>query len=164
MHLGLPQGLQFYSLLAPAADAGGRTSVYLSLKNAVKAWIVCYIGQAAANTILLSPLQATVVAGTNTKAIAAARIWTKLDQAFTDFTKETEAATYTTDAATKEKFVIFELDLAKVLDLAGTTTSGVAFDCIAISTGASAAANITSAMLAIQPKHAGATTTSPITD
>jgi len=164
MNLGIPQNLSFYTLLAPAADAAGRTSAYLSLKNAVKAWIVCYINQGNAATILLSPLQATVVAGTNSKAISAARIWHKLDQALTDFTLATEAATYTTDAATKEKFVIFELDLAKVLDHAGTTTSGVPFDCIAVSTGASNAANITSAFLVMQPKHQGATIPSPLVD
>lgn len=164
MKLGIPQNLSFYSLLTPAADAGGRTSAYLSLKNAVKAWIVCFIEQGAANTILLSPLQATVVAGTNTKAISAARIWTKLDHASADFAQAAEAATFTTDAATKSKIVVFELDLAKVLDHAGLTTSGVPFDCVAISTGASAAANITSAMLVIQPRHQGATVPSPLTD
>lgn len=158
MQLRLPQNLSFYSLLAPAADAAGRTSAYLSLKNAVKAWIVCYIGQGAANTILLSPLQATAVAGTGSKAISAARIFHKLDQALTDFTAATEAATYTTDAAVKEKFVIFELDLTKVLDVANN------FDCIAVSTGASAAANITSAFLLVQPRHQGATVASPLTD
>ena len=158
MRLGFPQNVSFYSLLAPAADAAGRTSAYLSLKNAVKAWIVCYIGQGNAATILLSPLQATAVAGTSSKAISAARIWHKLDQALTDFTAATEAATYTTDAGVKEKFVVFELDLAKVLDVAG------GFDCIAVSTGASNVANITSAFLAIQPKHQGATVPSPLTD
>jgi len=158
MRLGFPQNVSFYTLLAPAADAAGRTSAYLSLKNAVKAWIVVYMDQAAANTVLLSPLQATAVAGTGSKAISAARIWHKLDQALTDFTLATEAATYTTDAGVKVKFVIFELDLAKVLDQANS------FDCIAVSTGASAAANITSAFLAIQPRHQGATVPSPLTD
>lgn len=158
MNLGLPQQLSFYSLLTPAADAAGRTSAYLSLKNAVKAWIVCYIEQGNAATILLSPLQATAVAGTGSKAISAARIWTKLDHASVDFTAQTEAATFTTDAATKAKFVIFELDLAKVLDVAG------AFDCMAVSTGASNAANITSAFLVMQPRHQGATVPSPLTD
>ncbi len=158
MRVALPQNLTPYNMLAPAADAAGRTSTYLSLKNAVKAWIVVYVNQGAANTVLLSPLQATAVAGTGTKAISAARIWTKLDEAFTDFTLQTEAATYTTDAAVKAKFVIFELDLAKVLDVANN------FDCIAVSTGASAAGNITSAFLLVQPKLQGSTVPSPLTD
>jgi hypothetical protein len=154
----IPQGLTPYHFLEPAADAAGRTSSYLSLKGAVKAWIVVYVNQGNAATILLSPLQATAVAGTGTKAIAAARIWTKLDEALTVFTAQTEAATYTTDAGVKKKIVIFELDLAKVMDVAG------GFDCIAVSTGASNAANITSATLWVQHGHQGATLFNPIAD
>jgi len=150
--------VSFYDMLAPAADAAGRTSVYLSLKNAVKAWIVCYINQGNAATILLSPLQATAVAGTGSKAISVARIWHKQDQALADFTLATEAATFTTDAAVKAKIVVFELDLAKVLDQANV------FDCMAVSTGASNVANITSAFLAMQPRHQGATISSPLVD
>jgi hypothetical protein len=158
MKVQIPEDLVPYDLLSPAADAAGRTSAYLSLKGAVRAWIVVYINQGAANTVLLSPLQATAVAGTGTKAISAARIWTKLDQAFTVFVKQTEAATFTTDAAVKSKVVVFELDPAKVFDVANS------FDCIAISTGASAAGNITSAVLWIQPMHRGATTYNPLLD
>lgn len=158
MNLSIPEYLTPYDLLAPAADAAGRTSSYLSLKGAVKAWIEVHINQGNAATILLSPLQATAVAGTGSKAISAARIWTKLDEASTDFAKQTEAATYTTDAATKKKIVIFEIDPVKVFDVAG------GFDCIAVSTGASNVANITSARLWIEQKHAGATVTSPLTD
>lgn len=158
MRLSFPQDVQLYDLLKPAADAAGRTSAYVSLKNAVKAFIVCYINQGNAATILLSPLQATAVAGTGSKAISAARIWQKLDEALADFTAAAEAATFTTDAAVKTKFVIFELDLAKVLDVANN------FDCIAVSTGASNVANITSAHLLVVPKHAGAMSPSPLTD
>jgi hypothetical protein len=156
--LNIPQGVTPYHLLTPAADAAGRTSPYLSLKGVSKAWIVVYINQGNAATVLLSPLQATAVAGTSSKAIAAARIWHKLDEALTVFTAATEAATYTTDAGVKHKVVIFELDLAKVMDVAG------GFDCIAISTGASNAANITSALLLVQHGHQGATLFNPVAD
>jgi hypothetical protein len=158
MRIEMPEGLTPWPCLEPAADAGGRTSAYQSLKGAVKAWIVVYMNQANAATVLLSPLQATAVAGTGTKAISAARIWTKLDEAAVTYTKQTEAATYTTDAATKKKVVIFEIDCAKCLDIAG------GFDCIAISTGASNAANITSALLFIQPEYRGLSGLSPLTD
>lgn len=158
MRIEIPQNLVPYTMLPPAADAGGRTSVYMSLKNAVQAWIEVHINQGNAATVLLSPLQATAVAGTGTKAISAARIWAKLAAATVDFTQATEAATYTTDAGVADKIVLFELDLAKVLDQANN------FDCIAVSTGASNAANITSARLWIQPRHQGATVPSPLTD
>lgn len=158
MKLQIPEGAVPYHLLEPAADAAGRTSPYLSLKNAVRAWIVFYITQGNAATILLSPLQATAVAGTGSKAISAARISTKLDEASADFAKQTEAVSYTTDAGVKKKIVVFEIDCNKVLDQANN------FDCIGVSTGASNAANITSAMLWIDAKHDGATVPSPLTD
>jgi hypothetical protein len=63
-------------------------------------------------------------------------------------TARTAAATYTTDAAVKNKVVIFQIDPA-ALDQAN------GFDCIAVSTGASNAANITSAMLIGTPRYAG---------
>jgi hypothetical protein len=158
MRVSIPENLVPYHFLAPAADAAGRTSAYISLRGTPKAWIVVYIDQGAANTVLLSPLQATAVAGTGSKAIAAARISVKLDEALTVFTKATEAATYTTDAGVKKKFVIFEIDAAKVMDVAN------GFDCIAISTGASAAGNITSATLWLQPGHQGAAVLNPLVD
>jgi hypothetical protein len=156
--LGAPETVLPIHMLAPAADAAGRTSAYRSLKGCVKAEIWVYVDQGNAATILLSPLQATAVAGTGSKAISVCRIWTKLDEASTDFTKQTEAATYTTDAALKKKIVIFEIDPTKVLDVAGN------FDCIAVSTGASNAANITSALLVLYLSHGGATVVSPLTD
>ena len=158
MRLSIPQDLALYHLLAPAADAAGRSSSYLSLKNAVKAWVLAYIEQGNAATIALTLQQATAVAGTGSKAINAARIWTKLDEAFTDFTQQPEAASFTTDAALKKKLVVFEIDPAKVLDVAND------FDCLRVTTGASNAANITSALLLVQPRHQGATTPSPLTD
>jgi hypothetical protein len=158
MRLNIPEDVSEYSLLAPAADAAGRTSAYHSLKGAVKAWISMHINQGNAATVLLSPLQASAVAGTGSKAISPARISTKLDPALTSFTKQTEAATFTTDAAVKAKVVVFELDLAKVLDLAN------GFDCIGVSTGASNAANITEARLLVQWGHKGATTFNPLVD
>jgi hypothetical protein len=158
MRVSIPENLTPYDLLPPAADAAGRTSTYKSLKGVVKAWIVVYVDQGNAATILLSPLQATAVAGTGSKAIAAARIKTCLDQAFTTYTVQTEAASFTTDAAVKRKIVVFEIDPAKVMDVAG------GFDCIAVSTGASNVANITSATLWVQHGHQGVTLFNPLAD
>ncbi len=136
------------SLLSPAADSGGRTSNYVSLSNAHKAFIVLYITQGNAATILLSPLQATDNLGTNSKAISAAPIATNLDADTTpadQFTMQAAAATYTTDAGTKHKIVIFEIDPIESMDMANK------FNHIAVSTGASNAANITSALLILTP-------------
>lgn len=157
-YLGAPERIEPLHLLEPAADAAGRTSGYKSLKGAKWAQIWVYINQGNAATILLSPLQASAVAGTGSKAISATRIATKLDEAATSWTKQTEAATYTTDAGVKKKVIVFDIDPTKVLDIAG------GFDCIGISTGASNAANITSALLVVYPRHEGASLENALAD
>lgn len=129
-------------ILTPAADAAGRTSRYISLKNAARAFIVVYFDQGNAATILLTPLQASAVAGTGSKALPASlRIWADQDEVTSDaLVRQTDAANFTSSAAVKSKCVVFQID-ASQLDLANN------FDCIGISTGASNAANITSAVV-----------------
>lgn len=133
------------SLLAPAADASGRTSSYRSLRNADgKVFIVAEINQGNAATVLLSVLQAKDSSGTGSKAISAVPISLTNDTSTTDaLVAQTAAATFTTDATTKDKIVYFEIVPEVALDVAN------GFDHIAISTGASNAANITSARLYI---------------
>ncbi|CAN2532543.1 hypothetical+protein [Methylocapsa aurea] len=136
-----------YTLLVPAADAAGRASGYVTLKNALKAYAVFHIGQGNAATILLSVLQATDVSGSNSKAIAAAPIWSNLDiSASSAWTARAAAATYSTDAGVKNKMVAFEILPEAALDMAN------GFNSIAVSTGASNAANITFAELLIVPR------------
>lgn len=147
--LHFPNKVKVVNLLAPAADAGGRTSaVYPSLKNALRAWIVVYLTQGAANTVQLDPVQGTAVAGTGSKPITGNMlIWSNLDVSANDtFTARTAAKTYTTDAGVHNKIVVFQIDPAECMDVAG------AFDCVGLTTGASAAANITSALLLIDEK------------
>lgn len=155
-----PEIAPFVSLLVPAADAAGRTSSYRSLKNALRAWIYCYIDQGNAATILLSVLQATDVAGAGSKVLTnVTKIWSNEDLAAAqDITKQTDAKNLTTDANLKNKLVIFEVDPAVCMDVAGN------FDAIAVSTGASNVANITSAFLVYDPKYPGANTPSTYAD
>jgi hypothetical protein len=161
MKLTIPSDVVPFSLLAPAADAGGRTSAYKSLKGAVKAWIVVHIGQGAANTILLSPMQALAVAGTTPIPIRATRIWRKSTAAATDFTRVTDAVDYTTSADVDAKVVVFEID--PNLTLTPESASGV-YDCVALTTGASAAANITSALLLVQMRYKGTSVDNVLAD
>lgn len=140
----MPAQIPPVMLLAPAADAGGRTSSYRSLRNALKAYVVVHVNQGNAATVLLSVLQASAVAGTGSKAITATPIWSNLDTSVNDtLTSRTAAATYTTDAGVKDKIVVFEITPEQCMDVAN------GFDCIAVSTGASNAANITEAKLFI---------------
>lgn len=129
-------------LLAAAADAAGRTSRYASLKNAVKAYVVAEVNQGNAATVLLSILQAKDVSGTGSKACNAMPIWLGDNEGTTDaLVQQVAAATFTTDALLQDKLVIFEILPEAALDI----NNG--FKTIAISTGASNAANITRAEL-----------------
>lgn len=97
----------------------------------------------------MSPLQASAIGGTGSKALtAAAPIAYNLDTDTTPsdiMTMATAATTYTTDAGTKSKIVIFEIDPIESMDIANK------FNHIAVSTGASNASNITSALLILAP-------------
>jgi hypothetical protein len=155
----LPYQIPPVSLLAPAADAAGRTSSYRTLKNALKAYIVVEVNQGNAATVLLSVLQATDVSGTGSKAMGAVPIWLVADTSVTDaLVAQAAAATFTTSAATKDKFAVFEITPESCMDITG------GFDCIAISTGASNAANITHATLFVLQSYQGASAPSTYTN
>jgi len=135
-------------LFAPAADSAGRTGSYRSMANAEKAWIVVRVNQGNAATVLLSVLQAKDSSGGSSKAIAACPISFNIDTSLTDtLAAQTAAATFTTDAGTKDKIVVFEIEPEAALDV----NNG--FNHITVSTGASNAANITDAMLFMWGKY-----------
>lgn len=143
------ENAQVVELLSPAADSAGRTSSYISVKYGQKAFIVCFITQGSSSTILLSPLQASDSAGATSKAITAAPIAACLDTVTSDqFTIEAAAATFTTDAGVKHKIIIFEIQPEECMDINNTIKP---FQYIAVSTGASSASNITSALLIVYP-------------
>jgi hypothetical protein len=147
-HFRLWEDAEVINLLKPAADAAGRTSAYVSLKNCHKAYLVCQVNQGNAATVQFTPLQAQDNLGTGSKAIGAAPIATNLDTDTTpadQFTIQPVAVSFTTDAGLKNKLVLFEIEPQEVMDLVN------AFDHIAIQTGASNAANITGAILVGHP-------------
>lgn len=139
-------------LLPPAADAAGRTSAYHSLKNcAGKAYLVCRVNQGNAAQVTFTPLQATDVSGSGSKVISATQIFLAADTATADaLVRQTDGANFQTSATLKDKIVVFEFDTSE-LDVAN------GFDCIAIQTSASNAANITAAEMLYKPRYAGAT-------
>jgi len=144
--MNFAENLKAVQGLQPATDAAGRTGAYISLKNAHKVAVVVHITQGNAATVTFSINQASTIAAGDAKALAnAVPIWSNLDCAASDaLVRRTDAVNYTTDAGVKHKIIIFEIDPAK-LDLAN------GFDCIAVVTGASNVANITSAMYYLVP-------------
>lgn len=147
------------SLLAPAADAAGRTSSYRSLKNADKAYVLVHINQGNAATVAITLLQAKDVSGTGSKALAATPIWLNDATASSDaLVAQAAAAGFTTDANVADKLVLFEIEPEACLDVAN------GFRSIAVQTGASNAANITEAKLHILNSYKQATPPSSYTN
>jgi hypothetical protein len=136
----LPEIIPPVELLAPAADAAGRTGAWVFAGYWDKIYIKCHINQGNAATVLLSVLQAKDLSGTGSKAVSAVPIWTNLNTSAGDqLTKQTAATTYTTDAGVHSKEVIFEITPQDAMDMAN------GFCTLTVSTGASNAANITEA-------------------
>jgi hypothetical protein len=142
----LPQNAKIVNALTPATDAAGRTGAYVSLKNALKAYLVCQVAQGNAATVQVSINQATAVAGTGAKALAnVVPVWANQNVATNDtLTRQANAVSFTTSAAVANKVVVFEVDPAN-LDVAG------GFDSVAPVTGASNVANLTAAYWILTP-------------
>jgi hypothetical protein len=146
-----PEQVHIVDVLAPAADAGGRASDAISLKHCTGPVLVeASINQTASNTVTLTLEQCTAVAGTGNKALTVnVPIFVNQDIGTTDVpTRAADGVAFTTSAATTRKYVRFVVDPA-TLDVAG------GFDCLRITTGASAAGNITSARIITFPKYPG---------
>jgi hypothetical protein len=137
-------------LLAPAADAAGRTSSYKSLRNVSgKVAIVCRVNQGNAAQVTFTPLQAQDSSGTGSKVIPAVPVFFNLDTSLSDtLVAQANAANFQADAGLKDKFVVFEFDPAE-LDMANS------FNHIAIQTSASNAANITEAFMEALGRYQG---------
>jgi hypothetical protein len=159
MLITMPQQFKVVSGAAPGADAAGRAARYVSLKNALRAWIVVYLDQGNAATVALTPYQATSVGAAGEKVLTnAVPIWANEDAAATDtLVRQADAVNYTTSAAVKTKQVWFEIDPAQ-LDI----NNG--FDCLTVKTGASNAANITSIQYLLETRFAQANPPSAIVD
>jgi hypothetical protein len=124
--------------LKPATDAAGRTGDYVRISKAHKTYIVAVINQGAANTIALSISKATAAAGSGaTTMTETVPIWACQDVETSNvLTKQTDAANFTTSAATTVKQVVFEIAPGAL---------GATYDFVALVTGASSASNITAA-------------------
>lgn len=133
--------------LLPAADAAGRTGPYRDISGYHKIFAEFFINQGNAATIALSLSRATSGAGAGATAVVETfPIYHNQDsQNGVDFTRVADAASFTTSAATTGKIVIVEIDPAKLPDT---------FAFLALVTGASNAANITSGKLWGVPRYA----------
>lgn len=126
-------------LLPAAADAAGRSSDIISLKNATFATILVSLTQGNAAPVTLTLMQAQDVSGTGAKPFdKPIPIWANLDTAASDtLVRQPDAVSYASGAAVKNKQVVFHIDPAQ-LDVNG------GYKTVFVTTSASNAANLTS--------------------
>jgi hypothetical protein len=160
MKIDFPQHFKLVDATAgPVTTNGGVTCDYVSLKHAVKAWLVLQFTQAVGHATAVQPQTATAVAGTGAASIThSARWWLNDDTATLDALTEQTAATSMAVAATvKKKMMVVEIDVvqwnAASADVAGATISD-----------SSQATNFVSGVWVIQPKHGGDPPLTAITD
>jgi hypothetical protein len=146
----MPEHVHVVDVLSPAADAAGRNSDAVSLKNYHAAIVEVSITQGNAATVALTLEQCTAVDGTGAKAITVAvPIFVSQDVAAASgdvLARQANAVSFTTSGALARKTVRFVVDPA-TLDVAGN------FDCLRVVTGASNAANITAARILLMPTY-----------
>lgn len=146
-----PERIHTVDVLTPAADAAGRSSDAISLKNTTGVVIVeASINQGNAATIALTLQQCTAVDGTGAKALTVSvPIYASQDVGAASgdvLTRQTDGVAFTTSAALTRKTIRFVVDPAN-LDLAG------GFDCLRFTTGASNVANITAGRVIVAPTY-----------
>ena len=136
----IPQTMKIVEAITPQAGAA-ITGDYVSLKNCPRCFVVVHVNQADVAQMTISIEQATAVLPSGSKVITkVVPIWANEDCAASDtLVRQTDAVDFELSAAVKHKVVVFQVD-ADTLDIAN------GFDCITVKTGASNAANITSAM------------------
>jgi hypothetical protein len=139
-------------LLPNAADAGGRTGAYKSLRNVSGLVVlVCRVNQGNAAPVTFTPLQAQDNLGTGSKAIPVVPVFYNADTTASDtLVAQTNAANFQTDVNLKDKYVVFKFEAGN-LDLAN------GFNHIAVQTSVSNVANITSAEMLAVGRFQGAT-------
>lgn len=152
-----PQKVKIVEAITPKTDAAGTTGDYVSLKNANMCTILLHILQGNAATVEIGVNESALVNGAGAAAITKEmRIYSNLDCAASDtIVKRTDAATYTTDAAVRHKIVAIEIDPVLL-------SSGMS--CIAVTTGASNAGNILSAVYILDTAYLQETPPSVIVD
>lgn len=147
--LHIPEGCFPVSLTKPVTTNGGVTTDYVSLKNAVQAWIVVHLTQAVGHATAFAPYRATAVAPTGAAVLGnVVPIWYgNVSTSSNALAKQTSAVNFTIGVGvTGEAYIIFQIDPANL---------GGSYDCVGLVVAdSSQATNFVEATLWVQPKYA----------
>ena len=155
--LSIPQGVLPVQLLAPTTTNGGATSRGVSLKNAIRAFIVVDLKQAVGHATAISLRQAKEIALTNNAAGPSVPNWKNEDCAASDaLTKNADGASVTVTNDVKSKQVIFQVDPVKL---------SADYDVVYVTAAdSSQATNFLSAVAYLVPRYAGDAPPSAVVD
>ena len=112
----------------PVTTNGGVTCDYISVKDALKVWIVAKFHQAASHATTVQPQMATAVAPTGATSITySAKWWKNADVSSSDtLTAQTAATSGACTAGTTDQIIVFEIDpmqIGSTYDVIGCTIS-----------------------------------------
>lgn len=117
MNISLPTKFKIVQAFAPKTTNAALTSQVVTLKGAVKAWLVLQFTQAVGFASVPTIKQATTIAAGTNAAGPTCRIWANEDTSLTDtLVAQTAGASYTVAADAKNKTVVFEIDPASLTD------------------------------------------------
>ena len=117
MNVSLPTRFKIVTAFAPKTTNAALTSQVVTLKNAVKAWLILNFTQAVGFASTPTIKQATDIAAGTNAAGPTCRVWSNLDVGTTDtLVERTAAASYALTTATTNMLVVFEIDPATLTD------------------------------------------------
>jgi hypothetical protein len=133
----IPEGLKPIMAIEPQHGAA-ITGEYINLKNIQELYILVASAGGNALTTAITIEKATGDAAGNIAITEAVPIWSNLDTDTSDLlVRRTDAVSYTTDAGTTHKLIVFKIDPDKL---------GATYTWLVVKTGASHADNVTCAI------------------
>jgi hypothetical protein len=155
--LSIPQGVLPVQLLAPTTTSGGAASRGVSLKNAIRAFIVVDLKQAVGHATAISLRQAKEIALTNNAAGPSVPNWKNEDCVASDaLTKNADGASVTVTNDVTSKQVIFQVDPVRL-----SADYNVVY---VMAADSSQATNFMSAAAYLLPRYAGDAPPSAVID
>ena len=156
-NISLPTKFKIVTAFAPKTTNAALTSQVVSLKHAIKAWLILSFTNAVGFASVPTIKQATDIAAGTNAAGPTCRIWANEDVAATDtLVAQTAAASYTMAADVKNKLIVFEIDPASLTDT---------YDCVYCTIATSSqATDFVSGEWVLQTTYAQATPPSAILD
>jgi hypothetical protein len=116
-NLSLPENFKVVSATAGCRTTnGGVTFDNISLKNAVKVWIVAHFRQAVAHATTIQPVVGATDAACTTAITFTTRWWKNADISSTDtLVAQTAATSCACDAAATDHLLVIEIDPSEVV-------------------------------------------------